>query len=160
MGILNIKFNIPQLFFFPHQLFKVNFLQLSYDVINQMNPVTRLRHPQVDIRQITATITKKEKVSAQPPPPQKIQTMETFDPSPLTFCYFSHRRNLNGNKRSTFPHGKHYPWRISGLGAEPGGQAGGQVGRQAGGGAGQKEWIKGKISRNVNKQNISRKVLK
>lgn len=68
MGILNIKFNIPQLFFFPHQLFKVNFLQLSYDVINQMNPVTRLRHPQVDIRQITATITKKEKVSAQPPP--------------------------------------------------------------------------------------------
>lgn len=70
MGILNIKFNIPQLFLFPHQLFKVNFLQLSYDVINQMNPVTRLRHPQVDIRQITATITKKEKVSAQPPPPK------------------------------------------------------------------------------------------
>ncbi|XP_060919121.1 paired box protein Pax-9 isoform X1 [Labrus mixtus] len=34
------------------------------------------------------------------------QFAETSDPSPLTFCYFSHRRNLNGNKLSTFPHGR------------------------------------------------------
>ncbi|KAI4804536.1 hypothetical protein KUCAC02_026161 [Chaenocephalus aceratus] len=32
------------------------------------------------------------------------QFAQTFDPSPLTFCYFSHQRNLKGNKLSTFPH--------------------------------------------------------
>jgi len=49
---------------------------------------------------------------------------ETFDPPPLTLCYLSHQRHLSGNKLSTFPHRKHYPWRISGLGAEQGGQVG------------------------------------
>ncbi|KAK9534101.1 hypothetical protein VZT92_009171 [Zoarces viviparus] len=32
------------------------------------------------------------------------QFAETSDPSPLTFCYFSHQRNFGGNKSSTFPH--------------------------------------------------------
>ncbi|KAI9541020.1 Paired box protein Pax-9 [Dissostichus eleginoides] len=31
------------------------------------------------------------------------QFAQTFDPSPLTFCYFSHQRNLNGNKLKCKP---------------------------------------------------------